>query len=159
MLSLLVPSTQAVEVLVTITTFRFLQTSISHLLAVAPVAEAEAGPIRTVPTSFIGKVVSPVQGLAATIPPVTYLLCVTVNRFIQPNWMQRMSLPDNYVSRETEVALRVAACASTFAHFRFFEYSMKHLGNQWHVIGVWRFYLLCGNEQADQLPSPEAGEI
>ncbi|OAX33065.1 hypothetical protein K503DRAFT_556601 [Rhizopogon vinicolor AM-OR11-026] len=25
------------------------------------------------------------------------MLCVTVNQFMQPSWMQRMSLPDNYI--------------------------------------------------------------
>ncbi|KAJ8593829.1 hypothetical protein M405DRAFT_730740 [Rhizopogon salebrosus TDB-379] len=103
--------------------------------AIAPVAEAEAGAIRKLPTSLISKVVTPVHALATFIPPVTYMICVTVNRFMQPSWMQRMSLPNTYVDQETEVALRVAACASTFLLTRFMKRAFTHLGNQWHAIG------------------------
>jgi len=135
-LALPLPSTQvAVEGLVVFTTFRFFQYNISRTRAIAPVAEAEAGAIRTMPANFIGKAVTAVHGLAMSIPPVAYMLCVTVNRFIQPGWMQRMSLPDNYVHQETKLALRVAACASTFILLRFVECTFRHLGNQWHFIG------------------------
>jgi len=141
-LALPVSSTQAVEGLVVFTTFRFFQHGISRTRAIAPVAEAEAGAIRMMPTNFIGKAVTPVHGLAAFIPPVTYMLSVAVNRFIQPSWMQRMSLPDNYMNQETKLALRVAACASTFVLLRFMERTFMHLGNQWHYIGVWIFLTL-----------------
>ncbi|OJA10127.1 hypothetical protein AZE42_09374 [Rhizopogon vesiculosus] len=134
-LTLPLPPTQAVEGLVVLTTFRFLQYGVSRMRAAAAVAKAEAGAIRTLPTTFIGKVVSPVHGIAGFITPVTYLLCVTVNRFMQPGWMQRMSLPHNYTHQETEVALRVAACASTFVLLSFMGRALKHLGNQWHGIG------------------------
>ncbi|OAX31325.1 hypothetical protein K503DRAFT_703875, partial [Rhizopogon vinicolor AM-OR11-026] len=134
-LALPLPPTQAVEGLVVLTTFRFLQSTISRMRAIAPVAKAEAGTIRTLPTTFVGKVVSPVHGVAGFIAPVTYLLCVTVNRFMQPGWMQRMSLPHNYMHQEAEVALRVAACASTFVLLGFMGHALKHLGNQWHGIG------------------------
>ncbi|KAG1748699.1 hypothetical protein EDB19DRAFT_1905040 [Suillus lakei] len=60
---------------------------ISRTRAIAPVAKAEAGSIRTTPTSFIGKIVSPIQGLASFIPPLTYILCATFNHFVQPAWM------------------------------------------------------------------------
>jgi len=141
-LALPVSSTQAVEGLVVFTTFRFFQYNISSTRAIAPVAEAEAGAIRMMPTTFIAKAVTPVHGLAMSIPPVTYMLCVAVNRFIQPSWMQRMSLPDNYVHQETKLALRVAACASTFVLLRAIERAFTHLGNQWHFIGVWIFLTL-----------------
>jgi len=134
-LTLPVPSPQVVNGFVTFTTFRFLQLLISSIRAIAPVAESEAGAIRKLPTSFIGKVVTPVHGLVSLIPPVTYVICVTVNRFMQPSWMQRMSLPNTYLHQETEVALRVAACASTFVLLRFFKRTFSHLGNQWHGIG------------------------
>ncbi|KAG2342133.1 hypothetical protein BDR05DRAFT_365196 [Suillus weaverae] len=87
------------------------------------------------PTSFVGQIVSPIQGLASFIPPLMYILCVTFNRFTQPAWMQYMSLPHNYLQHETEVALRIAACASTFVLLRFIESAFTHLGNQWHLIG------------------------
>jgi len=149
---------QAVEALVVFTAFMFLQFAVSRMLTVASVAEAEAGAVCSLPSSFIGRVVSPVHSLTTLIPPVVYILCVAFNRFMQPNWMQHMSIPNNYVHQETEVALRVATCASTFALLRFFEYALKHLGNQWHVIGVWCF-LHVKSRRTDQLPSPEAGEI
>jgi len=132
-----VPPTQAVEGLAVLTTFRWLQYVGSRLRAIAPVAQAEAGAIRSMPTTFIGQLVSPVHALATFVPPLTYVLCVTFNRFTQPEWMQCMSLPNNYVQQETAVALRVAACASTFVHLRFIGMTLTHLGNQWHGIGVW----------------------
>jgi hypothetical protein len=138
-LTLPVPSPQVVDGFVTFTTFWFVQFSISSMRAIAPVAEAEAGAIRKLPTSLISKVVTPVHALATFIPPVTYMICVTVNRFMQPSWMQRMSLPNTYVDQETEVALRVAACASTFLLTRFMKRAFTHLGNQWHGIGVRTF--------------------
>jgi len=141
-LALPVSSTQAVEGLVVFTTFRIFQHGISRIRAITPVAEAEAGAIRAMPTDFIGTAVTPVHGLATFIPPVTYMLSVAVNRFIQPSWMQRMSLPDNYMNQDTKLALRIAACASTFVLLRFVERTFTHLGNQWHFIGVWIFLAL-----------------
>ncbi|KAG2151358.1 hypothetical protein DEU56DRAFT_777474 [Suillus clintonianus] len=126
---------QIVEGLAVFTTFRSIQYALSRVLAIAPVARAEAGVIRTTPTSFIGKVVTPIHSLSFFIPPVTYILCVTFNRFAQPAWMQRMNLPTNYFQLETEIALRIAACASTFVLLRFIGRIFTHLGNQWHAIG------------------------
>lgn len=105
---------------------------------IAPVAYAEAGGIRIAPKSLIGKIIaSPISGLSMFIPPVTYILCVTFNRFVQPAWMQRMSLPTNtYFNHEIEVGLRVAACAATFVLLRVTARTMTLLGNQWHAIGV-----------------------
>ncbi|KAG2151357.1 hypothetical protein DEU56DRAFT_777465 [Suillus clintonianus] len=126
---------QTVEGLAVFTTFRSLQYVLSSTLAIAPVAKAEAGDIRSTPTSFVGKIVSPIHGLSYFIPPATYILCVTFNRFVQPAWMQRMNLPTNYFQPETEIALRIAACASTFMLLRFMGRIFTHLGNQWHAIG------------------------
>jgi protein-S-isoprenylcysteine O-methyltransferase Ste14 len=128
-------STQTVEGLAVFTTFRYLQYILSRTRTTALVANAEAGSIRTTPTSLIGKIISPIHGLSITIPPVTYILSVTFNRFVQPAWMQRMSLPNTYISHENEVWLRVAACAATFVLLRFTGRTMTQLGNQWHAIG------------------------
>ncbi|KAG1748693.1 hypothetical protein EDB19DRAFT_219369 [Suillus lakei] len=128
-------SSQALEGLAVFTTFRYTQYVISGMRAIVPVANAEVGSIRSTPTSFIGKIISPIHGLSFFISPLTYTLCVTFNRFVQPAWMQRMSLPHDYFQYETEVGLRVAACASTFVILKFFGRVSKHLGNQWHAIG------------------------
>ncbi|KAG1745836.1 uncharacterized protein EDB91DRAFT_1049711 [Suillus paluster] len=127
------PPPQAVEGLAVLTTLKFMHYAISTTRAIAPVAEAEAGSIRTMPSSFISKVVSPIHGIASFISPVTYMLCVTFNRFTQPAWMQRMSLPNSYMTHDSEVVLRVAACASTVLLLRFIALTFKHLGNQWHA--------------------------
>lgn len=133
--SALPSSAQTVEGLAVFTTFRYLQYLISRIRTTAPVANAEAGSIRTTPTSFIGKIISPIHGLSFFIPPVTYILCVPFNRFVQPAWMQRMSLPNTHFKHENQVGLRVAACAATFVLLRFTGRTMMHLGNQWHAIG------------------------
>lgn len=133
----LTSSTQIVEGLAVFTTFRYFQYLISRMRAIAPVAYAEAGGIRIAPKSLIGKIIaSPIGGLSIFIPPVTYILCVTFNRFVQPAWMQRMSLPTNtYFNHEIEVGLRVAACAATFVLLRVTARALTLLGNQWHAIG------------------------
>ncbi|KAG2062849.1 hypothetical protein BDR04DRAFT_1111966 [Suillus decipiens] len=135
-LATLPSTTQTVEGLAVFTTFRHLQYVLSSMSAIAPVANAEAGSIRTTPTSFIGKIITPIHGLSFFVPTVTYILCVTFNRFVQPAWMQRMSIPDTYFTYENKVGLRVAACAATFVLMRFTGRTFKHLGNQWHAIGV-----------------------
>ncbi|KAG1745841.1 uncharacterized protein EDB91DRAFT_126497 [Suillus paluster] len=129
------PPPQAIDGLAVLTTLKFMHYCISTNLAIAPVAKAEAGSIRTMPSSFIGKVVTHIHAIATFIPPVTYVLCVTFNRFTQPAWMQRMSLPNNYMTHDSGVVLRVAACASTVLFLRFIGLTSKHLGNQWHAIG------------------------
>ncbi|KAG2070433.1 hypothetical protein BDR04DRAFT_1100135 [Suillus decipiens] len=134
-LTTLPSTTQIVEGLAVFTTFQHLQYVLSLTRAIAPVASAEAGSIRTTPTSFIGKIITPIHGLSFFVPTATYILCVTFNRFAQPAWMQRMSLPDIYFTYENKVGLRVAACAATFVLMRFTGRVFKHLGNQWHAIG------------------------
>ncbi|KAG2362098.1 hypothetical protein BDR07DRAFT_1333582 [Suillus spraguei] len=116
-LTTLPPVTQTVEGLAVFTTFRHLQ--------------FHPHP----PTSFIGKIIMPMHSLSFFVPTVTYILCVTFNRFVQPAWMQRMSLPDTYFKHEDKVGLRVAACAATFVLMRFTGRTFNHLGNQWHAIG------------------------
>ncbi|KAG1774853.1 hypothetical protein EV702DRAFT_1047390 [Suillus placidus] len=66
-------STQAVEGLAVLTTLQFFHYGISRTRAIALVAKAEAGSIRTMPTSFVGQIVSPIQGLASFIPPLMFL--------------------------------------------------------------------------------------
>lgn len=128
-------SPQAVEGLAVFTTLRFFQYGISRTRAIAPIATTESGAIRTSPTTFIGRAVTPLHAFASFIPPVAYVLCVAGNMFTQPAWMQRMSLSNDYFQQETKVALRIAACVSTFVLLRFIGRTFTHLGNQWHVIG------------------------
>ncbi|KAG1884878.1 hypothetical protein F4604DRAFT_1918541 [Suillus subluteus] len=111
-------SAQTVEGLAVFTTFRYLQYVISGIRAIAPVANAESGNIRTTPTSFIGKIIYLIHDIPFLIPPVTYILCVPFNRFVQPAWMQRMSLPNTYFKHESSL-----------------DAQLTHLGNQWHPIG------------------------
>ncbi|KAG2129380.1 hypothetical protein BD769DRAFT_1456279 [Suillus cothurnatus] len=133
-LTILAPP-QVVEGLVVLTTLWCCQYVISRVRAIAPIAEAESGAIRTRPTTFIGKAVTPIHGLASYIPSITYILCVTGNLFTQPAWMQRMSLPNDYFQYETKVVLRIAACALSFVLFRFVGRAYMHIGNQWSAIG------------------------
>ncbi|KAG1884885.1 hypothetical protein F4604DRAFT_1676325 [Suillus subluteus] len=126
---------QAVEGLAVLTTLRLFQYAIFRTRAIAPIAKAESGAIRTSPTTFIGKAVTPIHGLAFFVPSVTYVLCVTGNLFTQPAWMQRMSLPNDYFQDETKVVLRIAACALSFVLLGFVGRAFTHLGNQWHTIG------------------------
>ncbi|KAG2747008.1 hypothetical protein P692DRAFT_201611210 [Suillus brevipes Sb2] len=126
---------QAVEGLAVFTTLRFIQYSVSRARAIAAVAKAESGAIRTSPTTLIGRIVTPIHLATSSISSMTYVLCIAGNMFKQPAWMQCMSLSNDYFQQETKVALRIAACASTFVLLRFVGRTFTHLGNQWHVIG------------------------
>jgi hypothetical protein len=130
---------QAVEGLAVFTTLRFIQYSVSRARAIAAVAKAESGAIRTSPTTLIGRIVTPIHLATSSISSMTYVLCIAGNMFKQPAWMQCMSLSNDYFQQETKVALRIAACASTFVLLRFIGRTFTHLGNQWHVIGVRTF--------------------
>jgi hypothetical protein len=141
-LTILAPP-QVVEGLVVLTTLWCCQYVISRVRAIAPIAEAESGAVRTRPTTFIGKAVTPIHGLASYIPSITYVLCVTGNLFTQPAWMQRMSLPNDYFQYETKVVLRIAACALSFVLFRFVGRAYMHIGNQWSAIGVHIIFIIC----------------
>jgi len=126
---------QVVEGLVVLTTLWCFQYVISCVRTVAPIAAAESGAIRTMPTTFVGKAVTPIHGLAAYLPSTIYVLCVTGNLFTQPAWMQRMSLPNDYFQYETKVVLRIAACVLSVVLTRFIGRAYMHIGNQWHLIG------------------------
>jgi hypothetical protein len=45
------------------------------------------------------------------------------------------------INQETDVTLRVVACAPTFVFLRFIERTLTHLGNQPHAIRVRTFDL------------------
>jgi hypothetical protein len=134
---------QVVEGLVVLTTLWCFQYVISCVRTVAPIAAAESGAIRTMPTTFIGKAVTPIHGLAAYFPSTIYVLCVTGNLFTQPAWMQRMSLPNDYFQYETKVVLRIAACVLSVVLTRFIGRAYMHIGNQWHLIGVRIIFIIC----------------
>ncbi|KAG1772325.1 hypothetical protein EDD22DRAFT_965761 [Suillus occidentalis] len=67
---------QAVEGLAVFTTLRFIQYSVSRARAIAAVAKVESGAIRTRPTTFIGRIVTPIHLVTSSISSMTYVLCI-----------------------------------------------------------------------------------
>ncbi|KAH7928389.1 hypothetical protein BV22DRAFT_1030686 [Leucogyrophana mollusca] len=136
-LSLPFSPTQCVEGIVSLATAQFFFTTFKKMAAVKAVAEAEGGAVRpqTMPTSFLAKIISPIHGLAFFLPPLAYMIGVACNGFHQPQWMLNFSLPDDVVSTHGKVALRGLACFIGLGFAKIMESGVKHLGDQWHVIG------------------------
>ena len=57
------------------------------------VANEQGGPIKSTPTSLVGKLVTPVHAAAMFLPPLAYLIAVPLNGGVQPSFISRFSLP------------------------------------------------------------------
>ncbi|KIJ64445.1 hypothetical protein HYDPIDRAFT_90192 [Hydnomerulius pinastri MD-312] len=136
-LNLPISLSQGVEALVTLTTIDFFRYVMGRMRAVKVSSDEKGGRIRpeTMPTSFLGRVISPIHGLATFVPPVAFILGVTLNSFKQPDWMLKMALPDDIVQPEVKTALRLATCVASLAMKIVMDRTFNTLGEQWHVIG------------------------
>ncbi|KAF8442105.1 hypothetical protein L210DRAFT_3194430 [Boletus edulis BED1] len=131
------PLSQWPEVLVVLSTadyFRHTFTGIKHLTVIS---ESSGGRIRpeSMPSTFLGRIITPIHGLAIVIPPLVYVGALTLNRFQQPEWMAQFAFSTEMIDSTQMNALRVVACAASFALRSFLDSTFKHLGDQWHVIG------------------------
>ncbi|KIK80523.1 hypothetical protein PAXRUDRAFT_833470 [Paxillus rubicundulus Ve08.2h10] len=111
--------------------------SITKMRSVAANAEAKGGRIRTasMPTSFLARIVTPIQVLATFIPPLGYVCTVVLNGFQQPEWMAKFALSEELVGSQWKNALRVLACSASFLLRGVVDYVLHHLGEQWDAAG------------------------
>ena len=131
---------QGVESIVCLTTAaQFFIASRQHK-ATARRAETEGGSIVKMPTSVVGRIVTPIQIASFVVPTVVYFASVVTNRMVQPAWMQRWRLPLE-VSVGQEAWLRTAACLAAFGMLRAMSATFGYLGKQYHYIGVSLFSL------------------
>ncbi|KAF8124752.1 hypothetical protein EV363DRAFT_1353578 [Boletus edulis] len=125
------------EVLVVLSTADYFRYIITRVKQLAVISESRGGRIRpeSMPSTFLGRIISPIHGLAIFIPPLVYVGALTLNRFQQPEWMARFAFSTEMIDSAQRSALRVVACAASFALRSFSDSTFKHLGDQWHTIG------------------------
>lgn len=132
------PLTQAqtLELTVCLTTLSHLYVQIHETKKVAKVAASEGGAVipSSLPTSFIGRVVTPIHGVAVVLPPPFYVLVILINGLIQPEWLASWRLTLDIGDKEPWV--RIVACVASMGLSDFIGIIFKHLGKQWHYLGV-----------------------
>ncbi|KAH7885377.1 hypothetical protein F5I97DRAFT_1810960, partial [Phlebopus sp. FC_14] len=101
-------------------------------------SDARGGRVRpqNMPTSLLGKIVTPIHGLAFFIHPFSYIIALSLNKFHQPQWILNMALPDDIAQPAWKTSLRLLACAATLGMTSIVHRTFDHLGEQWHAIGV-----------------------
>ncbi|KAF9223285.1 hypothetical protein BS17DRAFT_781622 [Gyrodon lividus] len=132
-----ISSSQGLEALVVLTTTDYFRYVITETNSIAVRSESKGGHIRqeSMPTSFLGRIISPIHGLAFLLPPAVYVGGVVLNGFRQPDWMAKFALSGNVMGLEWRNALRLVACSATLSLRRITARAFDHLGEQWHVIG------------------------
>ncbi|KAF9233182.1 hypothetical protein BU15DRAFT_90473 [Melanogaster broomeanus] len=97
--------------------------------SIAKNAESTGGRIRpeTIPTSFLGRIVTPIHTFCNFSPSAVY--------FIAPDWMARFAFSDEVVGSGWKNALRLVAGCGGLPMRGLAKYTFAHLGDQWHVVG------------------------
>lgn len=87
------------------------------------------------PSSFMGRIITPIHGLAIAIPPVVYTVAVVWNGLTQPAWIEQRRLPFE-IGAKGEALTRLAACVASSVVVFVVRYVTVYLGKQFHYIGV-----------------------
>lgn len=127
---------QGIEAIVVLTIANGLRRTVAKVRSVAANAESKGGRIRpeSIPTSFLARIVTPIQVLVTFLPPVVYLCVVVFNGFQRPEWMAKFAL-SGMVGSQWRNALRVLACCSNCLLGGIVDYVFDHLGEQWDAAG------------------------
>ena len=133
-----IPSPQRVEGLAVLATADFLRYLLWKLRAPEVTTEGEGGlPIpESTRRSSLDKLLFPIQGLAALLPPAVYCTTVVFNNFQQPAWMLKFALPEDIIRPEWKTPLRLAACAAGFSLKFALDRIFSHSDERWRIIGV-----------------------
>jgi len=133
-----IPSPQWLEVLVVLSTADYIRYNIAKIKDLAVISESKGGRVRpeSMPPTFLGRIISPIHGLAIFLPPMIYVSTLILNRFEPPEWMARFAFSAEMLDSTWRNTLRVVACAASFALRSFTARIFEHLGDQWHAIGV-----------------------
>lgn len=131
-------SPQWLEVLVVLGAADYIRYTVAKVKTLAVASESKAGRIRQdrVPSTFLGRIVTPIHGLATVAPPMIYVGALVLNRFQPPEWIARYALPFEMRDSTWRSALRVVACVADLALKSFTDSIFGHLGDQWHTIGA-----------------------
>jgi hypothetical protein len=133
-----ITSPQRVEGLAVLATADSLRYLLWKLRAPEVTTEGEGG--LTIPESarrsFTDKLLFPIQGLAALLPPAIYCTTVVFNNFQQPVWMLKFALPEDVVRSEWKTPIRIAACVAGFSLKFALDRILSHSDDRWRMIGV-----------------------
>ena len=99
-------------------------------------ADEKGGPIKSMPTTLIGKLVTPIHAAAIVIPAVAYLTIVPLSGGVQPEIISHFSLPKFDLGETAINVLRLVGCAGLAATYKLFSASRSVLGQSFHHIGV-----------------------
>ena len=137
-INLSLPPPQWLEALVVLSTVDYFRYTTSKIKTLAVVSESKGGRIRpeSMPSTFLGRIVTPIHGLAFFVPPVVYAGALALNQFQPPAWMARFAFSNEMMDSTGRDALRVVACATSFALTHLTGRIFEHLGDQWHTIVV-----------------------
>lgn len=139
-LNLALSSPQWLEGLVVLSTAEYIRSAIAKMRELAIISESKGGRIRpeSMPPTFLGWIITPIHGLAIFIPPLVYVGALVLNGFQPPEWMARFAFSSEMEMMDStwRNASRVVACIASFALKSLTKSTFKHLGDQWHAIGV-----------------------
>ncbi|KAI9571890.1 hypothetical protein HD554DRAFT_2300241 [Boletus coccyginus] len=91
--------------------------------------------LKFIPSMFLGRIITPIHGLAILLPPLIYVSTLVLNRFKPPEWMARFAFSAEMLDPTWRNMSRVVACATSLTLRSFEDCVFKHLGDQWHTIG------------------------
>ncbi|KAF9223284.1 hypothetical protein BS17DRAFT_781620 [Gyrodon lividus] len=136
-LNLPISSSQGLEALVVLATLDSFRYIITEVKSLAVRSESKGGRIRpeSLPTSLLGRIISPIFGYSFVATPAVYVGVVVLNGFRQPDWMEKFAISNEIVGLEWRNALKVVACSATFALKLVAAHVLDHLAEQWHIIG------------------------
>jgi protein-S-isoprenylcysteine O-methyltransferase Ste14 len=142
---------ELIEAIVCVSTIMAFRPSFARMKILSTRAPAEAGQLKSLPRTTLGRLISPIHAFALFAPILVHLLGVTFCGFRQPQWLQAYSLPPpleiakfmgvtSRVIAENEeavkAAVRVTACGAAYGFGVLSGYVLDYLGNQWSGIGI-----------------------
>jgi hypothetical protein len=104
-------------------------------------ATAKGGEIKRMPTSLLGKIVTPIHGAAILLSPALYLGSLPFYGFRQPEWFERTALPDSWLAElglgETgKAVVKLVSMGVTIWLSKIAQKTIEQLDKQFHFIGV-----------------------
>ena len=96
----------------------------------------DSGPASTTSLTPFQKVLTPIHGLSTWGPVAIYLVGTALNRLEQPDWFADWELPRGDLSVGWHAGIRTLACVVNAGSYYLISQAFKHLGDQWHFIGV-----------------------
>ncbi|KAL5524576.1 hypothetical protein ACEPAF_9716 [Sanghuangporus sanghuang] len=99
-------------------------------------AAEKGGPVKSLPTTRIGKLITPIHAAAIFIPPVTYLIAVPLNGGVQPGFISRFALPKFHLNDTAINVLRVVGVVGLAVGWKLLTSARDALGQSFHFIGV-----------------------